>query len=118
MPKTNKAVLAVLLVLLLLLFPGCGTNGGEGHDDDIDYIDHDPNSPRDFIISDLFPYPGKKPDCTVLNKPTNFTYSTYIYHFRLKAELLTEIHDHLHLFYGESGQEHIHQPLSFFGILL
>lgn len=78
MIKSTRAIWTIMLVLVLLLMTGC-SDSGEGGDYPIEHIDEDPDSPRDFLISDQFPYPGKKTDCTVLDKPPNFTYSIYIY---------------------------------------
>lgn len=78
MLKSTRIVWVIMLVLVLVLFTGCTTDPGDG-DDGIEYSDDELESARDFIISDLFPYPGKKPDCTVLNKPINTNHSIYIY---------------------------------------
>lgn len=80
MLKTIRIIWAMMLLLLVLLLTGCANGDGSAGDASGD-SDDDLDKWRTFIVADedQFPYPGKKVDCIISDKPINTSHSIYIY---------------------------------------
>ncbi|NLI91833.1 MAG: hypothetical protein GX434_06370 [Peptococcaceae bacterium] len=78
--KVRKLIGVLLLTLLLLLSAGCSEGSpGEVNENDTNYHSDDDNAPRTFVFADQYPYPGKKAECTILDKTPNVPHTVYIY---------------------------------------
>lgn len=80
MIKSTRAIWTIMLVLVLLLLAGCSGSTEEGGGDPTEYLDEDDPKTRTFsIVSDRFPYPGKKEERIVSDQLPNVAYTIYIY---------------------------------------